>query len=72
MQDIEYEFNSTGTPQKNSVVERVFDTCYSCMLLIMAHMGLNKNLKTVLWYECSATETKLKNIMLHPHEEKCD
>ena len=37
----------------------------------MAHTGLHENLKTGIWTECVTTATKLGNIMVNPHEEKC-
>ena len=41
------------------------------MRAIMAHVVLHKNLKTQLYPECAETMTKLENIMLNPHKEKC-
>ena len=62
---------SPGTPQKSGVVEWGFATFYSRIRAIMVHAGLHENLKTGLWQECVATATKLENIMVNPHEEKC-
>ena len=36
----------------------------------MVQAGLHKNLRTDLCPECTATTTKLENIMVNPHEEK--
>ena len=69
-EEIKFEFMSPGTPQKNGVVEQGFAALYSRMRAMMTHMGLHKNLKTGLCPECAATATKLKNIMVKPHEEK--
>ena len=44
---------------------------YSYMRTMMAHVGLNDNLKTGLWPECAATTTKLENITVNPHNGKC-
>ena len=38
---------------------------------MMTHTGLNENLNTDQWLECASTMTKLENIMLNPHKEKC-
>ena len=38
---------------------------------MMAHSGIYENLKTGLWPECAANATKLENIMVKPHKEKC-
>ena len=37
----------------------------------MAHTGLHENLKTGLWPKCAATSSKLENIMVNTHKEKC-
>ena len=70
-EEIKFEFTSPGTPQKNGVVERGFATLYSLMHAIMEHAGMHENLKTGLWSECASTATKLENIVVKPHEEKC-
>ena len=41
------------------------------MRTMMAHTGLNENLKTGLWPECAATKEKLEKIMVNLHEHKC-
>ena len=41
------------------------------MRAMMAHEGLNKNLKTGLWSKYATTATKLENIIVKPHGEKC-
>ena len=33
--------------------------------------GLQEKIKTGLWTKCAATVTKLENIMVKPHKEKC-
>ena len=38
---------------------------------MMEHMGLHKNLKSVVCNECAATETLLENIVINSNEEKC-
>ena len=62
---------SPGTPQQNSAVNWGFITLYSQMRVMMAQAGKYENLKTGLWPKCAATATKLENIMVNPHEEKC-
>ena len=62
---------SPDIPQKNGAVERVFATLYSQMRVIMTHPGLHENLKTCLWTKCTATTTKLENVMVNTHKEKC-
>ena len=52
------------------MVEQESTTLYSYMRGFMAHVGLHENLKTGIWTECSATATKLENIMVNPHKEK--
>ena len=51
---------SPGTPQKNGVVEQVFDTAYYRMRTIMAHTVIHGKLSTELWFECVATKKKSK------------
>ena len=41
------------------------------MRAMMAHTGLQKNLMTGLWLECGTTTTKIENMMVNPHKEKC-
>ena len=38
---------------------------------MMTHPVIYKNVKTGIWSKCAATATKLKNIMVKPHETKC-
>ena len=38
---------------------------------MMAHARLHENLNTGICPECAATATKLSNIMVNPHKEKC-
>ena len=38
--------------------------------MMMTHSVLHENLKTSLWTKCIETATKLRNIMVNPHEEK--
>ena len=47
-EEINFEFMSPGTTQKNDVVELGFATFYSWDRVMMAHSGLHKNLKTSL------------------------
>ena len=70
-EEIKFEFTSPGTPQKNGVVEGGFATLYYQMHAMMAHVGIQENLKNGLWPEWGATATKLENIMVNPDEEKC-
>ena len=35
------------------------------------YVGLHENLKTVQWLEYAAIMTKIKNIRVNPHEDKC-
>ena len=41
------------------------------MSVIMAHAGLHENLNTGLWPICASTPTKLENILVNLHKEKC-
>ena len=41
------------------------------MRVMMVHEGLHENIKTGIWPECAATTTKLENIKVNPHKEKC-
>ena len=66
-----FEFTSSGTLQKNVAIECGFATLSSWMRVIMDHMGLCENLKTVIWPEYLVTVTKLETMMVNPHEEKC-
>ena len=62
---------SPGTPQKHYVIEWGFSTLYYQMCAMMSHAELHENLNTGLCRKCVATATKLENIMVNPHEEKC-
>ena len=53
------------------MIEMVFATFYSCIHKMMAHLRLHENFKTGIWPECAVTSTKLGNILVNPHEEKC-
>ena len=48
-EEIKLEFTSPGPPQKNGVVELLFDTLYSIMRAVMTHGGIPENLKTGIW-----------------------
>ena len=37
------------------------------MLVMMAYVGLNENLKTGIWTKCASTGNKLEKIMVNPH-----
>ena len=69
--EIKFEFTSPGTLHKYGMAEQGFATLYYRIRTIMANAGPHENLKTDLWPECAATTTKLKNIIVNPHEEKC-
>ena len=56
---------------ENGKIEQVFAAIYFLMHTLMEHAGLHKNPKTGLWTECATTATKLENIMVNPHKEKC-
>ena len=53
------------------MIEQGFDTLSSKMRTMMAHTGIHDKLKTGLCPECATNSTKLENIMINPHEEKC-
>ena len=38
---------------------------------MMTDVRLHEKLKAGIWPKCTATVTKLENIMLNPHEDKC-
>ena len=67
-EEIKFSFTSPGTPQQNSMVERVFATLYSQMSSMMEHKRLHENLNTGIWTKCAATSTKIKNIIVGPHK----
>ena len=69
LEEINFEFKSPGTPQKNEVILWGLATLYSWMRTMMAHAILYDNIKTGLWSKCAATATKLQNIMVNSHEE---
>ena len=70
-EEIKFEVTSSGTPQKNGVVEREFATIYSRMCAMMAQVVLHENLNTALWPKCAATTTKPRKIMVNPHKKMC-
>ena len=70
-EEINFEFASPGTPQQNGVIEHGFNTLYSWMGVMMDHVGLYEKLRTGLYPKSVSTATKLENIMVNPHEEKC-
>ena len=59
VEEMNFEFTPPGTPQKNMMIERVFDTLYYRMHVMMAPIVIHKNLKTGLWTKYAATVTKL-------------
>ena len=71
IKEINFEFTSPGTPQKNGVVKQGFATIYSQMRVMVAPAGLHENINTGLWPKYVATTTIAENIMVNPHEEKC-
>ena len=70
-EEIKFGFIAPGTPQQNGIVEWVFAILYSWMRVMMAYVGLHENLKTGIWPKSAITATKLENIMVNPHKEKC-
>ena len=55
--EINFEFTSPRTPQKNGVIERVFSTLCSRMSVMVDHARLHENINNVIWHECAATAT---------------
>ena len=53
------------------MVERGFAALYYEMHMMMNHRVLNEKLNTDLWPECAETTTKLENILVNLHKEKC-
>ena len=53
------------------MVEQGFDTLYSSMSAMVAHVGLQEKIRTGICPECAPTATNLENILVNPHEEKC-
>ena len=51
IREINFEFISSGTLQKNGGIEWGFSTIYSYKRVRKVHTGLHENLKTVLWPE---------------------
>ena len=41
------------------------------MHVIVGHSGLHEILKTGLWTKFAETATKLENVMVNQHKEKC-
>ena len=69
--EIHFEFMWSGTPQQNGVIEWESAKIYFWIHAMMAHTGLYEKIKTGLWPECATTVTKLENIIVNQHEEKC-
>ena len=55
----------------NGIQKWGFATIYSHMRTMMTNAEIHENLNTGLWNKCVATATKLENIMVNSHEEKC-
>ena len=70
-EEINFEFTSIGTPQKNGVIEQGFSALYSWVSTITLYMGIHEYLKTGICKKCTATANKFENIMVNLHEEKC-
>ena len=70
IEEINFEFTSPGTPNKNGLIEWVFATLYSWMHVMMAHAGQHENLNTGPWKKCATTATKLEDIITNPHKEE--
>ena len=47
-EEINFEFISPGTPQKNGVIEQGFAAIYYWIHTMMDHSGLPENINTVL------------------------
>ena len=39
---------------------------------MISYVGIHDNLKTSPWPECASTTTKIENIMVNTHGEKCN
>ena len=52
-----FKFISPGTPQKNGVIEWVFDKLYYWMRAMMVHMVMHNNLNTALFTKYTTTRT---------------
>ena len=53
------------------MLEQVFDTLYYRMSAMMTHVGIYENLNTGIWTKFAATATKLENVIVNPHKDKC-
>ena len=42
------------------------------MRMMMEQLRPYKKLKSGIWHECASAMTKLENITVKPHEDKCD
>ncbi len=61
--NIKFEYTARNTPQLNGRVERAFATLYGRMRAMMISVGMNKEIRQVLWTEAASTATKLDNIL---------
>ena len=59
--EVNFEFMSSGTPQKTEAIEQGFASLYYQMCKMVAHVVLNENIKTGLCTKCVETVTKLEN-----------
>ena len=71
LEEIKFKFISPVTPQKNGVVEQGFYTLHYQMRAMTAYVVIHENLKNGLRHKCAATPTKLENIIVKLHKEKC-
>ena len=65
-----FEFTAPGTPQQNSVVERIIPTLMGRSRAMMIEAGFSQQDKRKFWCEVISTATKLDNIMVRKERTK--
>ena len=67
---ITFEFIAPGTPQQNSVAERIIPTLMGRARVMLVQAGIESKYKGEFWCEVISTATKLDNIMVRPERTK--
>ena len=67
---ITFEFTASGTPQQNSVVERIIPALMGRARAVLIQARIESKYKGEFWCEVISTATKLDNIMVRPERTK--
>jgi hypothetical protein len=68
---VKFKFSGPLTPQRNSKVERKFQTFFGRIRAMLNSVGVKDQLRSGVWAECAMTVTFLSNVTSIKNKEVC-